>query len=106
MERYDVVLVRFPFTDYSASKLRPALVLSKDNSKLDVIVSFISSVLPCQEENDEFVINGSHPSFSKTGLKKDSVFKMRKIATLDKKIIIGKMGKIEESLQTVLDSLL
>ena len=106
MERYDVVLVKFPFTDYSTSKLRPAIIVSKDNSRPDIIVSFISSALPLQENEDEYTITKNHAAFPKTGLRVDSVFKMRKLATLDQKVIIGKIGHIESSLQIILDTLL
>jgi mRNA interferase MazF len=36
-----IVLIPFPFTDLSASKLRPALVLYEGEQ--DVVVAFISS---------------------------------------------------------------
>ena len=41
--------------------------------------------------------------FASTGLKKDSVFRMNKIATLDKEIILGKLGKVSDELQEKLD---
>jgi mRNA-degrading endonuclease toxin of MazEF toxin-antitoxin module len=45
----DVVLVPFPFTDLSAVKQRPALVLSPDRlnkGRIDVIVAAITSQIP------------------------------------------------------------
>ena len=40
-----IVLARFPFTDLSGDKRRPALVISRDNDRRpDVIVCFITSV--------------------------------------------------------------
>ncbi|MFH1631725.1 MAG: type II toxin-antitoxin system PemK/MazF family toxin [bacterium] len=39
----DIVLVRFPFTDLSSTKSRPALVLSKSNIDDDVIAAAITS---------------------------------------------------------------
>ncbi len=39
-----IVLVPFPFTDLTAAKLRPALVLFE--GRRDVVVAFISSRVP------------------------------------------------------------
>ena len=39
-----IVLTRFPFTDLSGDKRRPALVVSRDNDRRDdVVVCFITS---------------------------------------------------------------
>ena len=52
MKRGDVVLVRFPFSDYSTTKLRPALSISANNEK-EVSVAFISSVIPVELERTD-----------------------------------------------------
>jgi len=39
-----IVLIPFPFTDLTAAKMRPALVLHE--GRKDVIVAFISSRVP------------------------------------------------------------
>ncbi len=41
--RGDIVLVSFPFTDLTARKVRPAVIVSPDPQGLDVLVAFISS---------------------------------------------------------------
>ena len=102
MEKGTIVLVRFPFTDYTSDKLRPALIISINNER-DVCVAFISSVIPIMQEETDYVIMKKDKEFLSTGLKKDSVFKMNKIATVDKDIIIGKLGKIPKELQSKLD---
>ena len=102
MKRGDIVLVRFPFTDLSSSKLRPAVVIAPENSCGDVILAFVSSVIRDTQDTD-FVLSESDKDFSKSGLKKTSVFKMGKIATLSKDIVYGKMGSVSPRLQETLD---
>jgi mRNA interferase MazF len=94
--------VRFPFTDLSSSKLRPALVIAPENKYGDVILAFISSVIKDIEDTD-FVLDKSDKDFSKTGLKKASGFKMGKLATLSKDIVYGKLGSVSPRLQRELD---
>ena len=102
MKRGDIVLVRFPFTDHSSTKLRPALIISVNNEK-EVCVSFISSVIPMTLEATDFLLTSNHQDFSVTGLKRDSVLKMNKIATLDRKILLGRLGSLSKELQEVID---
>lgn len=95
MDRGTIVLTKFPFTDLSATKRRPALILSPNNpTDPDVIVAFISSVVPATSSTTDFVLEISHPDFIGTGLNKTSVFKMDKLATLDKAIFTGELGEV------------
>ena len=102
MEKGTIVLVRFPFTDYSSEKLRPALVISIDNQK-ETCVAFISSVVPLEFCETDYLLAKGDKDFFPTGLKKTSVFRMHKIATLDRQIILGKLGKTTPELQKKLD---
>lgn len=95
MERGTIVLTKFPFTDLSSSKRRPAVIISRaSNDKEDVIVAFISSVIPDNLSETDFVLDLDHKDFPAAGLKKKSVFKMDKLATLNKSIFSGEMGKL------------
>lgn len=88
-----IVLVPFPFTNQTAQKLRPALIISaQDNDYPDVIVLFISSKVPKTTHPHHFKFKTTHPYFAKSGLKSNSLFQCDKIATLDKQIIIGEIG--------------
>ncbi len=99
MNRGTIVLTKFPFTDLSATKRRPALVLSSDNPvNPDMIVAFISSVVPSLPNATDFVLATSHPDFAATGLSKTSVFKMDKLATLDKAIFTGELGEVSATI--------
>lgn len=87
MTKGDIVLVPFPFTDLSSKKRRPALVLLSGD--LDIVLAFITTKLFYEEESS-IVIESSEM----TGLKKQSLIRLDKLVTLDKELVIGKLGKI------------
>ena len=91
-----IVLIHFPFTDLTDSKLRPALVLHE--SEHDVVVAFISSKVPVHLQDSDFLVSMDHPSFLSTGLKVSSVIKSDKIATVSKDLIEGEIGEITRDL--------
>ena len=66
-----VVLTRFPFTDLSSAKRRPGIVVSgKISNSNDIIVAFVSSVIPINLEETDYLITSQHKDFSDAGLKK------------------------------------
>ena len=82
-----IVLTRFPFTDLSGAKRRPALVVSRDNERRsDLIVCFITSTL---RAGPDIASLAATPG---TGLKVPSVVRFDKLATLDRAVIAGKIG--------------
>jgi mRNA interferase MazF len=96
MKKGDIYLVRFPFTDLSASKLRPALVLI--NFKQDISVCFITTQLSLIDESDILV----SPDFN-TGINQNSWIKVGKIATISKNLVFGKLGSISEEQLNILN---
>jgi len=88
MAKGDIVLITFPFTDLSGTKLRPAVVLI--DSPEDLTVCFITTQTQWQEYNDLLI----KPT-SANGLRKDSLIRINKIATLDKSLAKGLLGKLE-----------
>jgi len=89
-----IVLVPFPFTDLTAAKLRPALVIYEGDK--DAVLAFISSNIPAEPSKADILIKKDHPGFIKTGLKMDSVIKLDKIAT---DLIVGELGELDEELR-------
>ena len=107
LNRGDVILISFPFTDLTSMKVRPTIVISSDllnRSSQDITVSFISSVIPSQIESTDFLITSSESDFQITGLKKNSVFKMAKIVTLSKNLVQRKIGKVSDRIKRELDN--
>jgi len=106
MTRGKVVLTPFPFTDLTASKVRPAVVVSNSlRGGTDVILAFISTSFDAANlsPTDELLLN-ANAEFAITGLKKSSVFKMDKLATVQKTIILGEIGEVSSTLQSKLDA--
>jgi mRNA interferase MazF len=92
-----IVLIPFPFTDLSSTKLRPALVLYEGEK--DVVAAFISSRTENPKPTD-IIIGKNHPEFKQTGLKVTSALRIDKIATISKELILGEIGEVGTQLKT------
>jgi len=90
-KKWEIVLVPFPFNDLSASKKRPALIISPNryNRYQDVIIAFVTSKLNTQHRIGDYKIR----EWEKSNLPKPSMIRM-KFATLDKSIIIKTIGRL------------
>ncbi|MCF2490819.1 type II toxin-antitoxin system PemK/MazF family toxin [Dyadobacter sp. CY347] len=97
MAKGDIVLITFPFTDLSSSKLRPAVVLADTN--FDLTVCFITSQVSWQETTDVPLT----PS-TVNGLQKQSLIRTSKIATLDRSLAKGLLGKLPDAELSYLDT--
>ena len=78
----DIVLVRFPFSDLSQQKLRPALVLA-DVKNGDYILCQITS----KPYRDQRVIELGQSSFTRGQLNKTSYIRSTKLFTANNSII-------------------
>ncbi|NOZ46005.1 MAG: type II toxin-antitoxin system PemK/MazF family toxin [Chlorobi bacterium] len=90
MKKGDIVLLPFPFTDLSGSKNRPAIILIEN--ELDITVSFITTQIKWKESTDIII----QPN-ELTGLKKESLIRLSKIATIDTDIVLGKLGEVNQA---------
>lgn len=87
MAKGDLVLITFPFTDLSGSKLRPAVVLVE--TLQDLTVCFITTQVQWQESTDVLIT----PTTA-NGLRKTSLIRTSKIATLDRILAKGLLGTL------------
>jgi mRNA interferase MazF len=106
LQRGDIVLVPFPFTDLSGQKVRPALIISPDPVGNDILLAFISSVIPTAPQATDYILDTTHPAFPQTGLKAVSVFRMSKLAILHRSLILRRLGSTMPDLQKALDTCL
>jgi mRNA interferase MazF len=85
----DVVVIRFPFSDLSASKVRPAVVLAR-SGRSDWILCQVTS--NPYGDPDSIRLTGS--SFSRGGLERDSYARAGKLFTADTGIVLRIAGTL------------
>jgi len=93
--RGDVVLVAFPFTDLTTSKVRPALVVSSDifnRDGLDVILVGITSQIIGKTQPTDILLTTEDQKCA--CLPKASLVRLGKIVTLDGRLIHKKLGTL------------
>ncbi len=100
MKRGDIVLVRYPFTDFSGEKLRPALVLLPEDQDGDFLLAFITSTTISKSPFDIQLPK------SKTGLHKDSTLRLKKIMAVHKSLVVGGIGNVSSEQWTTIKSAL
>jgi mRNA interferase MazF len=88
----DIVLLPFPFTHFDSDKIRPALILSKQNIYGDYVVIFLTSQVKKYEKNKENIfIKKSEIN----NLLADSLAIPSKIATLSESMMVEKIGVVD-----------
>ena len=91
----DIILTPFPFTDLSGNKVRPALILGVQDKGDDITVCFISSIIQNKIRKFDILVDQKDKTFKKTGLKTSSIIKTTKLATLDRAVVLGKIGELD-----------
>lgn len=94
----DIVLLPFPFTDLSTTKLRPAVVLWVDSKGNDVTLCLISSQNVTRLSPEEFSLDPGDPEFVSTGLKVASKVRISRIVTLERRLITRRIGRLRTNL--------
>jgi len=92
-KQWDIILVPFPFTDLSAFKRRPALVVSPNeyNQGVDMVIAFITSKMDVMTSPGDCPIR----DWEKANLPKPSLIR-RKFATIDQTIVVKKLGRLAD----------
>ncbi|MBI4194561.1 MAG: MazF family transcriptional regulator [Betaproteobacteria bacterium] len=84
-----VVLVRFPFSDLSSSKLRPAVVLAHAGG-----VDWVLCQVTSNPYGDLNAVASSGSSFASGGLNRDSFARPGKLFTASASIVIREAGAL------------
>ena len=92
MKTGDIIIVSFPFTDQINFKARPAVLVTQTTDYDDIIVCLISSVVP-QKIKPLYLFLDPEKS---NGLRKKSVLKIDRIATIEKAKVVAVIGKLNK----------
>lgn len=90
----DIVIVKFPFTDGSEFKKRPALVIS--NNKIDPSEDFLLVQITSKLNNDDFSISISEEDCLQA-LPLRSYIRPHKIFTIHKSLILSKISEVNKN---------
>jgi len=111
--RGEVVLLDFPFTDLKASKIRPAVVVARDDGNVrfrTTIVAMISGNVKRADDPFHVLIDPAMPDGASSGLHGISLTCMN-LYTIDRKNVIRTLGnlssdatrRLNQALQATLD---
>lgn len=89
--RFDVILVRYPFSDLSNSKIRPAVIVSAAHSSQDIIITPLTSKLRSLREG-EFTLD----EWSEAGLNVATAAK-RGVYTVNERLVLKVIGKLADA---------
>jgi len=87
----DVVVAPFPFSDLTANKKRPALVVA-DLTGDDIIICLITS----QNAKDNYAISLASDDLANGQLKQNSNIRPNRLFTIDAKIILYRIGTLKK----------
>ena len=89
--RFKIVLVPFPFDDFTRVKVRPAMCLTEKNTVHEhIIVAFITSQKPTENLTSDIELLAD----ASNGLKVNSYLRLHKITTLPYSLITNELGEI------------
>ena len=93
--KYKIVLVPFPFDDFTGVKVRPAVCLTNSIGVYrHVVIAFITSQVAKADEPTDVLLTEADARFQDTGLKVSSAVRLHRLVTIPTRIIKRQLGKI------------
>jgi len=96
--------VPFPFDDLSITKVRPASCLTDPiGTYRHLVLAFITSTIPADLMETDFVIDSTHADFRMTGLRASSTLRLHRLMTVTASLIERELGSISSDVQNKVD---
>lgn len=100
MTRGKVVLVPFPFDDFSTTKVRPAVCLTDPIGPYrHVVLAFITSQIPVDLLDSDVVLDSNDKDFARTGLRVTSTIRLHRLMTVTAALIQRELGELPPQVQ-------
>lgn len=107
MNRGDVVLFDFPFSDRTGSKLRPAVVVQSDQFNQTIDDTILALITRTRRwVATEVLIDVTTPDGRQAGIRHTSVIDCKNLLTADQKFVHAKAGTLSSALIQQLDQCL
>ena len=109
MQRGDVVLLNFPFSSGTGSKLRPALVVQNDqnNQRMgNTIVAMITSTTHRTHQPAQVLIDITTPEGQQSGLRLTSAITCENLFTVEQRLIARTIGSLQPDTMKQVDDCL
>jgi mRNA interferase MazF len=110
VQRGDIVLVDFPYSDQTGSKVRPALVVQSDvwNQRLDdTILALITSKRKRRVgANTQLLVDITTIEGRQSGLRLDSTIQCENLITYDRGLILRVLGRLSANAMSQVDDCL
>lgn len=99
VSRGEIVLVDYPFSDRTGSKVRPALVVQANslNQRIDDTILAAISRSMHRASPTQLLIDVSTPEGQATGLRQSSMIQCENLLTFDQGLIIAIIGSLSAS---------
>ena len=93
----EIYLAKFPFGDAPGMKLRPVLLLTDPVGVIpEILVAYISSVIPPQLLPSDILLDPAIPEFHSTNLKVISALRLHKLATIHCSSVARYLGVVDK----------
>ena len=104
MTKSKVVLVPFPFDDFSAEKVRPALCLTNPiGQHRHVILAFITSKTNIDLLETDVFLDINDENFNVTGLRLSSIIRLHRLMTVTTSLICRELGELSPEMKKQVD---
>lgn len=100
-----IYLAKFPFGDIPGMKLRPVLLLTEPLGAVpEVLVAYISSVVPTRPMASDILLDPTVPGFRSTNFKTSSALRLHKLATIHCSSLARYLGVVDSQTRSIVAS--